>query len=249
MNNATSKKKTLLPIITGFLGCLIVCSIGCTKHLDNMITEEETWYDTVGALPDSRIIAYKVANVNDAPIYSAINDSLKTITVYLPAYYQLGIIQPEIELPAGAAISPAADEPVPVFYDKPFQYQVTSSKGVKATYTVHIIVQQQSFTIRELTADPANPITISDAAQGGIIAVTGENMLASYAVTKSFLMDADGKQVYALGSGGYTQPMSNRISFGHGPVLQMPVIPAGLYWLEVRSYALTRRMVNPIRVL
>lgn len=249
MNNATLKKKTFLSILPALTACLMVCSVGCTKHLDNIITEEETWYDTVGALPDNRIIAYKVANVNESPIYSSINDSLKTITVYLPAYYQLGIIQPEIVLPAGTAVSPAADEPVPVFYDKPFEYQVTSSKGAKATYKVHIIVQQQSFMIRELTTDPANPITITDAVQGGIISLTGENMLASYAVTKGFLMDADGKEVYALGSGGYTQPMSNRISFGHGPALQMPVIPAGLYWLEVRSYALTRRMVNPIKVL
>ncbi|RZF59706.1 hypothetical protein [Sphingobacterium corticibacterium] len=225
---------------------IIVGSSSCTKEQENLITVEETLYDTLRTLPVNRIIEYNVTNIDETTIYSAIDDSKKTITVYLPAYYMLGIIQPEIVLPEGTAISPTADEPVPVFSEAPFTYEVTSPAGEKATYTLNIIVQQQDFTINELTTNINSPRTLPNA--GGTITVQGRGMLGNQVVTKGFLMDEDGNEVYAFADVGNVPAFSYQVHFGWGSSFNKPPLEPGLYWVEVRSYALTKRMTNPVRV-
>lgn len=218
----------------------------CTKEHDNLIITEETLYDTISTQKDNRILEYSIANVNDDyTIYSAIDDSAATITVYLPAYYELGIIQPEIKLSEGASISPSADEPVPVFEDKPFIYKVTGKDGLKATYTVNIIVQQQDFQLTELTKTPTSPKTYNSAT--GSLSISATNLLASYTVTKCYLVNEQGERVYRLADTQST-PKSNKMSFLYGTAGSLDPVPAGLYWVEISSYAITKRMQNPIRM-
>jgi hypothetical protein len=76
----------------------------CTK------TEE------LALLPADKILEYKVTNLpNDEVIYGAIDNEANTITVYVPYYYGLLVIDPSITLSNGASI---AEEILPVKTDE-----------------------------------------------------------------------------------------------------------------------------------
>jgi len=98
---------------------------------DEIVKEVEvkgdTVYDTldVPALPGSRMLEYNVANLADGPIYSAIDHTSKVITVYLPHYYALEFIEPDIVLPEGSTVEPESGELVAVFAETPVSYKVT----------------------------------------------------------------------------------------------------------------------------
>ncbi len=67
------------------LAAVIVTFFACTK--------------TTGPdpLPQNRILSFKVVNLTDTVIYGAIDDIDNTITVYIPFYYGLTVIDPRIE--------------------------------------------------------------------------------------------------------------------------------------------------------
>jgi len=74
-----------------FLGLLLT---RCTK------TEE------LALLPADKILEYKVTNLpNDDVIYGAIDNEANTITVYLPYYYGLLVIDPTIKVANGASLT------------------------------------------------------------------------------------------------------------------------------------------------
>ncbi|WP_139275950.1 hypothetical protein [Sinomicrobium oceani] len=229
-----------MTLLCSMCALLLLCSAGCTREEDNLIITEETWYDTISSVQDNRILEYRIGNVNDDyTIYSAIDDSTGTITVYLPAYYELGVIQAEIKLPEGTTISPDADVPVPVFEEEPFVYEVTSAEGLKATYTVDIVIQQEDFSLNELSRNPDSPVSFS--AKESYIRVTGTNILGNYAITRGYLTNEAGERVYTMGE-AQTPPTSRQI------YLSCIDVEPGLYWIEITSYALTRRMENPINL-
>src|SRR6186713_2843848 len=64
-------------------------------------------------LPKNRMTSYKVTNLADTVIYGAIDNIENTITVYVPFYYGMSVIDPTITLDAGAKLSEEA-EPVSV---------------------------------------------------------------------------------------------------------------------------------------
>lgn len=227
--------------LAGLLLFALFLSSSCTKEIDNWIDKKaETINDTLRTLPDARIIEYKVANVSDQPIYSTVDDSLKTITVYLPSYYELGIIQPEIKLPQGTTINPSTDTPVPVFSETPFTYEVTSAKGQKSTYTLEVIVQQPTFKLNELsTATSTYKVT------KGNIALAGTNFLPNFSVSKAYLYDTEGNLVGQLVPNGNTTPTTTLLNYTYGEFYGFDV-PTGTYYIELRSYAITKRMQYPI---
>lgn len=92
-------------------------------------------------LPKNEILEYKVTNLTDTVIYGAIDHTDHTITVYVPYYYGLSLIDPEIKVSTGAKIQ---GEVLPVLLDtKNTTYAVQGADGSKSTYTL-IIVQQNT---------------------------------------------------------------------------------------------------------
>lgn len=97
----------------------------CTKTID------------LEPLVADRILEYKVSNVPEGEsLYAAIDHTSKTITLYVPFYYGLELIDPEIKLSSGAKL---ADEIVPIGIEtKNHTYTVIASDGTRSSYTLQI---------------------------------------------------------------------------------------------------------------
>jgi len=127
----------LLLILSGIL-------ISCTK------TEE------LPPLAQNRIISYKVTNLPDTVIYAGIDNIDNTITVYVPFYYGLNVIDPEIQLSAGAKL---VEEILPVSVDDSTKkYTVRAADGTTNIYKLKIVQLNPASLDIDWSAG-ANPIT------------------------------------------------------------------------------------------
>ncbi|TDQ06714.1 hypothetical protein [Pedobacter metabolipauper] len=104
-------------------------------------------------LPQAKILTYKVTNIPDTVIYGAVDDLEGTITVYLPYYYGLSIIDPEITVASGSKLD---EEILPVNVTDTKTYGVTGNDGSKKIYTLKLI--QQNPTNLSFRWNTANPI-------------------------------------------------------------------------------------------
>lgn len=199
----------------------------------------ETVYDTldVSPLPTARILEYNIVNTQQ-PIYSSIDHEAGTITTYLPAYYQLGVIEPELVLPAGTTVQPESGALMEVFGD-PAIYTVTAADGSTAEYTLDIQIQQAEIIIDEWSSEEDTASLVV----GERISLTGQNFIPNPDITKTYLIGEDGREI------NLTTP-ANRTSvtidyLGSGLVDQ---VSAGeIYWVEMRAYNLTKRMTYPFK--
>lgn len=233
--------------------CITVASIlfifcACGDEIENIIeVEAETVFDTLATRSSARIVSYKVENA-PTDIVSAINDSTGQITVYLPHYYTLGFIDPEITLPEGASISPDADELVPVFGEEPVVYTVSAPGEEDATYTVVPIVQQPDLILDELSSEQD---TIMIAVSSSIF-IRGKNFIPH--VSEGYLID-ENENEWSLLSGSIgdiqSQNSTSMIFRSLGVTYEGNIEPFlnGPFWIEMRAYALTARMKYPIRFM
>jgi hypothetical protein len=201
----------------------------------------ETVYDTldVPALPGSRMLEYNVANLADGPIYSAIDHAHKVITVYLPHYYALEFIEPEIVLPEGSKVEPESGELVEVFAETQVTYKVTGKDGTTATYTLNVEIQQPEIVLKELGTATA---PYSRMINSGIT-ITGKNFIPNISVTRAYLIDEAGHEIQLTPQTNATE-RSTTMSFL--PVGNAVVIGKS-YWIEMRAYALKQRMQYPVQ--
>jgi hypothetical protein len=215
--------------------------------------EEERWTDVkedpvteiITDLDAKRIISFKVVNPGEAQaIYSAVNNLEKTITVYLPSYYEYQYLETAIALPEKTTISPAATELIPVFSKTPVTYTTKAADGTTAVYTVKIVIQQPKIILNELST-ATSTYTVQ---AGGSITIRGENFVPSYEVTKMFIVDAQGNkklQMKQYNDGLDIASFYITYSFG--------AIDTGLqtdtdYWILIESYNLSATMKLPFRI-
>jgi hypothetical protein len=91
------------------------------------------------AILPNRITEYKVVNLQDTVIYGAIDNENNTITVYVPFYLGMAVIQPEITVEEGATLE---TEPFPVELENTTQtYTVRGADGSRRTYQLRIVQQ------------------------------------------------------------------------------------------------------------
>lgn len=229
-----------------FLAVGALCLWSCTKEED--ITE------IVTDQTKNKIISYKITNPGQKQaIYSAINHEAKTITAYLPAYYQLEFMEVAIELPQGTSISPSAEELVPVFGDKPFEYTVTATDGTTAKYTLNIVIQYpEEITLNELSRIRETTGAVVVAKIGGIITVTGKNLIPSNAVTKLYVVDENGNKVWGSYSMDETNSASISLKFMTSATYDADAYNTLIadktkqYWLQIESYGIIRKMTLPV---
>ncbi|TDQ09782.1 hypothetical protein [Pedobacter metabolipauper] len=113
-----------------FLICALLALISFASCKKNMSLPEQ---------PNSKILEFKVP-VSDGMISGAIDETDKTITVYIPFFYQLDVIDPVIRLSEGAKLSEEI-LPVDVLNDKA-TYTVTGADKSTTTYKLIIKMQQ-----------------------------------------------------------------------------------------------------------
>lgn len=179
---------------------LLICGI-------SILTAACTKTDTIAPpeLSQSRMLEYKVVNVQGDPIVGTINDQDSSITVYLPFYLQLLTLEPEIKVSTGATISPASgtliEDLLDVFQNgRDLKYLVTGKDGSKKTYTLNIRVQQPPIVLKELsTADNIRNYNVNISSPNLRIVIQGTGFNENRDLMKLELVDEAGT-VFPLGS-------------------------------------------------
>lgn len=218
--------------------------------------EEERWTDVkedpvteiITDLDARRIISFKVTNPGeDQPIYSAVNNLERTITVYLPSYYEYQYLETSIALPEKTTISPAATELIPVFGTTPYLYTTKAEDGSTAVYTVKIEIQQPEIVLKELSTET----TTYSLPTTSPLFLKGENFIPSYEVTKVYLVDAEGNkkwQFQQYNEGLDIFNFSVTYVFGETAANPLTLEADTDYWVLMESYNLSAKMQYPIRI-
>lgn len=217
-----------------FLGLLLT---RCTK------TEE------LALLPADKILEYKVTNLpDDEVIYGAIDNEANTITVYVPYYYGLLVIDPSITLSNGASI---AEEILPVKTDEKNQtYTVKSATGTTRTYSLKI--ELQSTPSFEAAFASTSSISLTKGPGGAFPAVNGTFMHTNPSLVSIALINQETKERYQMAT-----PNSLKVS-GIGYQLtytgterenRIPSdILAGTYDVELTNLNHTVTLANPLKI-
>ena len=218
-----------------FLGLLLT---RCTK------TEE------LALLPADKILEYKVTNLpNDDVIYGAIDNEANTITVYLPYYYGLLVIDPTIKVANGASLT---EEILPVKTDEKKQtYTVKSATGTTRTYSLKI--ELQSTPSFEATFASTSSISLTKGPGGAFPAINGTYMHTNPALVSIALINQETKERYKM-----AKPNSLKVSGNVGYQLsytgterenRIPSdIKAGTYDVEVTNINHTITLANPLKI-
>ncbi|MGJ1213965.1 hypothetical protein [Sphingobacterium multivorum] len=218
-----------------FLGLLLT---RCTK------TEE------LALLPADKILEYKVTNLpNDDVIYGAIDNEPNTITVYLPYYYGLLVIDPTIKVANGASLT---EEILPVKTDEKKQtYTVKSATGTTRTYSLQI--KLQSTPSFEATFASTSSISLTKGPGGAFPAINGTFMHTNPALVGIALINQETKERYKMAT-----PNSLKVSGNVGYQLsytgterenRIPSdIKAGTYDVEVTNINHTITLANPLKI-
>ncbi|WP_341842307.1 hypothetical protein [Chitinophaga caseinilytica] len=219
--------------------------------------------ETIDAAPEpaNRIESFRITNVQGDPIEAAISDRDGTITLYLPSYRQLTILEPAIMLPVGATISPASGTLVEDVFgairtNRNIAYTVTAKDGSKREYKLLIRTQQPDVTLEELsTVDDIREYTINtkDQYSNFVIYLKGTGFLENNELMRVAPVDESGKELPAfllstthLGSLYQVSPYLD-LSGQLKPLLD--VLPAtGLYRLRVYVYGRVKTLQYPIRI-
>lgn len=215
--------------------------------------EEDRWTDVKGEtikevvtdLDAKRILSFKVTNPGESQaLYSAVDNVKKTITVYLPSFYEYQYLETAITLPEKTTISPVATELLPVFSKTPVTYTTKAADGTTAVYTVKIVIQQPEIILKELSTETE----IFNIQAGSSLTVKGENFVPSYEVTKLFIVDAQGNKKFQL------KQYNDGVDIASFYIMySFPTIENGLqtdtdYWLLMESYNVSKTMKYPFRI-
>ena len=215
--------------------------------------EEDRWTDVKGEtikevvtdLDAKRILSFKVTNPGETQaLYSAVDNVKKTITVYLPSFYEYQYLETAITLPEKTTISPVATELLPVFSKTPVTYTTKAADGTTAAYTVKIVIQQPEIILKELSTETE----IFNIQAGSSLTVKGENFVPSYEVTKLFIVDAQGNKKFQL------KQYNDGVDIASFYIMySFPTIENGLqtdtdYWLLMESYNVSKTMKYPFRI-
>jgi hypothetical protein len=231
----------------------IIYSLACMSFLV-ACTETETVDPP--AQRANRILTYTVVNTPD-PIHGVVNDLDSTITVYVPYYYYLNLLQADIAVSGGATVTPASgtliEDLVGIMRgDTTLRYTVTASDGSKAVYKLVINPQQPALTVEELTTDAASPAEFNSSFlyMGKYeiysnLQLTGANFFKS--ADGSVLSDVtfiseEGTEIPALAvSSNEASSLTVVIPFNDS-------IPDGLYYIRVDCYSQSVTLQHPVRI-
>lgn len=236
-----------------FNSILLTCGLfACTKT------------ETIAPKPEpgNRIESFRIVNVQGDPLEAAISDKENTITVYLPFYKQLSILEPAISLPAGASISPASGTLVENVFEalrteRKTTYTVTGADGSKREYKLQLMVLQPDLVLKEVTTpDDIKVFSINMKEQYSSFSVNiqGSGFLENNDLMRVVPVDADGKELPPFMLGITNLGDITRITI-HCEKYQEPFSPlvqalpaTGLYRLRVYCYGRVKTLQFPIRI-
>lgn len=215
----------------------VVVIASCTKTKD------------LPPLSKSQILGFKVP-MADGELFAAIDQTDKTITVYLPFYYQLDVIDPIITLSEGAKLE---EESLPVdVTEKAKTYTVIGADNSKETYKLDIQLQFSSpLSLRELsTATTTEKMVIGH----NTYTLYGNFNTTDASKVTFYIVDANGKESPFNANTGYGPAKIAVIMFGSEKMnsmgfVQVPQnVTPGLYHIRIKSLGNTATTQYPIEL-
>lgn len=201
-------------------------------------------------LPTNKITEFKVA-VSDQNLFAAIDETDKTITLYLPYYYELDVIEPVIKLSDGAKLSEAI-LPVEVS-DTKKTYTVIGADQTTSTYKL-IIKQNQEAPL--VLTELSTATSIANISIGGAdIALQGNFNVSDIKKIKAYLVDANNKEYEFLASPSFGVPgvtasmIGTTKTYTYGKLMAPQTLEPGAYKIRVKVQALTAEMKFPVNVV
>lgn len=201
-------------------------------------------------LPANKITEFKVA-VSDQNLFAAIDETDKTITLYLPYYYELDVIEPVIKLSDGAKLSEAI-VPVEVLNSQK-TYTVIGADQTTSTYK--LIIKQNQEAPMALTELSTATTTATMAIGTYDIKLQGGFNVSDLKKIKAFLIDKNNKEYELLPSNSIGTPAVTVTMAGTSKIytygnLQVPqTLDTGTYKVRVKVQALTAEMKYPVKVV
>lgn len=201
-------------------------------------------------LPANKITEFKVA-VSDQNLFAAIDETDKTITLYLPYYYELDVIDPAIKLSDGAKLSEAI-VPVEVL-DTKKTYTVIGADQSTSTYK--LIIKQNQMAPLVLTELSSATTTATMAIGTYDIKLQGNFNVSDLKKVKAFLVDKSDKEYellpsLSLGTPGVSVAMQGNVKVYTYGNLQVPqALDTGTYKVRVKVQALAADMKFPVKVV
>lgn len=202
-------------------------------------------------LPTNRILEYSITNVPAGEsLYGAIDHDTKTITVYVPFFYGLELIDPVVKLSPGAQM---ADEIVPINIEtEGHTYTVIGSDGTRNNYTLHI-VQQNTPTLEAVWGIFGYPTTQPLSYPLHIVPFIYGNFYSNNpALVKATLRSRNTKKEVVLNSlhnNVKLSPVANRINVYNLSNLPIPAdIDTGYHDVQLDYLGHSVTLADPINI-
>ncbi len=200
-------------------------------------------------LPENRMLRFTVTNTRDGAVEGVINDSRKTITVYIPYFTALVSLLPEIAVPAGATVTPAGGTllenwPFRMAMEEDILYTVKDKSGNATSYKLVVDGQQPAPAATEVSA-AADPLVIQHRPkqQGLYITISGDNLIPNSNITFLTLVNEAGKGFQLV------TPTNMPIDYKRFSA-EIPAdstgLPSGKYTLRVTSFSKTVKLSHPV---
>jgi len=203
--------------------------------------------ETIGLpdLPQDRMLEYKVTNLPDTVIYGAIDHIENTVTVYLPYYYAISHIDPEIRVQPGAVLE---DEILPVHVEETKQhYTVTGADGNSRTYDLKIAQQNPPSLSVDFDAPPDHPHLRSYPKRTA--SIIGYLFSTSPVTLKIKMVHQRTGRVFQLEGEELRQVEIKPGTKGYRFALPVPFdVDSGFYDIEVGFLGNTARIARPLKI-
>jgi hypothetical protein len=169
MNYAYKTKINRLILNISHVVCLLAAlfTLSCTKTME------------LAPLPQNKITEFKIVNLPDTVIFGSIDQVDKSITVYIPYYYGLAVIDPEIKVSEGARLT---EEVLPIDLNETgTSYTVKAKDGSTQVYKLKIVQQNTpDLTVRWSNTGVFYPRTT--------LSITGNFMASGVGLAKVHLI-------------------------------------------------------------
>lgn len=199
-------------------------------------------------VPQNKILEYKVTNLQDTVIYGAIDDVEKSITVYIPFYYNLSVIDPAIKLSTGAALT---EKIVPIEIDKQnVTYNVKGADGSNTSYKLNIVLQNPGkLKVKEVSTATSIKVYYPN----DLIVISGNLFTADPSVVQTSLVSKTNNTEVSVNygvvySGGRTLETDGTVTYGLAYQTLRPTIDSGLYYIRIKVFGQTATSEYPVRV-
>lgn len=234
-----------------YLAVWLLACVACNEDTTMVQPEGDT----------TRILDYQITNVSGDPILGAINEEDHTITVYLPYYYYLTVLVPEITVSDGATVTPESGTLVEDLIDyfmngRTITYEVTDEDNQTDTYTLDIQVQQLPFYVAELSDDASNPTVYTSTASANLFSIAWsgqtpdpDNEEINSRVIQVTLTETTTGYAYTFANNnndsGIVPEFTESAARYYLPT-EADKLPSGTYTVSVQFYSQQVTLENPI---